>query len=468
MKQSLLICILLLSHICSGQPPTLHALKTMKLVAGNGSSFYMDETPVTYADLYTYVNAGGQKNAYWSYTSYNIPVQPVTGITWYYAVDYCNWRSHCENLTPVYNKTDSLDKWGYPIYSTDLNANGYRLPTAAEFEFAATAGKPINYPWGNEFHDSLANYDTDRGHQSTEWWRLAPVKSQYCNIFGLYNMCGNNWHWCTDWKGNSTNVKNLKGGSWGTVSSELLYSNYASWTSPGNYNYDIGFRCVRSSEHVVDSVIKIDTNVTHSFYKTLYSSPIQPLTQFYDTVFKQRLAQFLGDNYPESIYFKMKVDEQQVLTPYQLADILVESCKKNNINPLFLTAIMISESGFGTVSFPRWYNSPMAFHWQNKLMVNGLPVYESMPGKRNRKYKTLNDGFNAFCKGIRRELYYKAAKKNLDAFHLIYVGYRADEWMNTLARVYRDVAGVRFEATVPATDAGKYIYADWSTLRKQY
>jgi hypothetical protein len=164
----------------------------------------------------------------------------------------------------------------------------------------------------------------------------------------------------------------------------------------------------------------------------------------------------------------MKVDEQQVLTPYQLADILVESCKKNNINPLFLTAIMISESGFGTVSFPRWYNSPMAFHWQNKLMVNGLPVYESMPGKRNRKYKTLNDGFNAFCKGIRRELYYKAAKKNLDAFHLIYVGYRADEWMNTLARVYRDVAGVRFEATVPATDAGKYIYADWSTLKKQY
>jgi hypothetical protein len=81
MKQSLLICILLLSHICSGQPPTLHALKTMKLVAGNGSSFYMDETPVTYADLYTYVNAGGQKNAYWSYTSYNIPVQPVPGIT---------------------------------------------------------------------------------------------------------------------------------------------------------------------------------------------------------------------------------------------------------------------------------------------------------------------------------------------------------------------------------------------------
>ena len=63
---------------------------------------------------------------------------------------------------------------------------------------------------------------------------------------------------------------------------------------------------------------------------------------------------------------------------------------------------------------------------------------------------------------------YKAAKKNLDSFHMIYVGYRADEWMNTLARVYRDVAGIRFEATIPATDAGTYIYADWPTIRKQY
>src|SRR3989338_9259767 len=98
MKQSILIVLLVLSHYCLGQPTTLHALKTMKLVTADSYSFYMDETPVTYQDLYTYVNACGQKNAYWNYTSYNIPVQPVTGITWHYAVDYCNWRSRCENL----------------------------------------------------------------------------------------------------------------------------------------------------------------------------------------------------------------------------------------------------------------------------------------------------------------------------------------------------------------------------------
>ena len=103
--------------------------------------------------------------------------------------------------------------------------------------------------------------------------------------------------------------------------------------------------------------------------------------------------------------------------------------------------------------------------WQNKLMVNGYPTYENKPGKINRKYKTLEEGFEMFCKGIRRDLYYKAAKKNLDAFHLSYVGYRADEWMNTMTRMYRDIAGVRFEPEFPEGDAGKYIYTDWEEVK---
>ncbi len=70
--------VLFISVNAVAQPVTLYGLKTMKLIPGNGiiSSFYMDETPVTYEDFILYVRAGGLKNAYWLYDSYNIPVQP--------------------------------------------------------------------------------------------------------------------------------------------------------------------------------------------------------------------------------------------------------------------------------------------------------------------------------------------------------------------------------------------------------
>jgi len=452
------------------QSSNYYGLKKMRLIETFENqavrNFYMDETPVTYADFKNYVRAGGQKNAYWYYESYNIDVQPVTGISWHEAVDYCNWRSKCEGLKPVYHKIDLFDNWGYPVYERDSSANGYRLPTSEEFESAAKAdNKSTKFIWGDTFYDSLANYDNDRGHKTTEWWRLAPVKSQYKNSFGLYNMCGNIWHWCDDWK-DENKTKYLKGSSWGTIAPSMMTPEKISWSSPGNYNYDIGFRCVRNALGVKDSVAKIDTTIKHEFYSHTEQEVCSPVKNFYDEEFVLQLSRFIDDNYPECINFLMKVDEQEIINAQQMAQLIVTVCQRNKVNPLFLACIMISESGFGTVSFPRWFNNPMAFHWQNKLMTNGLPVYDAKPGVTNRKYKTLEAGFEAFCKGIRRDLYYKAAKKNLDSFHLIYVGYRADQWMLTLSRVYRDIAGIRFEPKFPETDAGKYIYEDWEYIKK--
>lgn len=462
------------------QPQTLYGLKTSKLISIDYSgfeSYYMDETPVTYADFKKYVNAGGEKTAYWFYESYNINEQPVTGISWHHAVDYCNWRSKCEGLKPVYFKSDEMDIYGYPIYKKDTLADGYRLPFWTEFFWASAGEKDykkaleMKYAWGNSFYqdstrnDARSNIDIDSGMKSTQWWRLAPVKSQHKNAFDIYNICGNNWHWCDEWYTEEYS-KYLAGGSWGSIDTAQLTLINRSWCSPGNYNYDIGFRCVKNSSGITDSIIRFDSTVQHDFYKPLSSEIKYELIDFYGKDFRNNLAQFIGDSYPECINFHMKVDQQEKLNRESMADLIIKVCKRNNINPLFLVTVMISESGFGTVSFPRWYNNPMAFHWQNKLMVNGEPVYESLPGKKNRKYKTLEDGFEAFCKGIRRDLYYKAAKKNLDAFHLIYVGYRADEWMNTMTRIYRDIAGVRFEPEFPEGDAGKFIYTDWEEIKK--
>lgn len=66
------------------------------------------------------------------------------GINWYHAVDYCNWRNAIEGISP--------------------DADDYRLPTEAEFEYAARGGlEGKNFPWGDEFSPSLANFDDEKG-----------------------------------------------------------------------------------------------------------------------------------------------------------------------------------------------------------------------------------------------------------------------------------------------------------------
>ncbi len=426
-------------------PKVIYGLKKMVLVPGGTFSFYMDETPVTYEDFQKYVTADGTKPKYWDYETYNQPENPVTGVDWYQAIDFCNWRSKIEGFSPDYN-------------------NGYRLPTEAEFEYAARGGLVDKaFPWGDNFDSSLANYDDEKGIMEGDWWRLAKVKDTPPNNYGLYGMSGNVWQWTNDWY-TFEHTKVLKGGSWGSIDPIYLRVTERSYTTPSNYNYDIGFRCVKSvkEQQSINSAPDLNLKVPYEFYqyKTIYSdNPIQ--IDVYSEEFINLLSQFIADYYPNSIYFQTKIDEQEIINPKQMAELIVELTKEYNINPLFLTGIMVAESGFGSVSFPRWYNNPMAFHWQNALMKNGLPVYER-DSSRNQKFKNLKDGFIAFAEGIRKDVYFNAGTKNLDTFHLIYVGYRADEWMHTISKIYKDVLGIRLEPNYPSENVGKLIYTDWS------
>jgi len=426
-------------------------------------SFYMDETPITYEDFKKYVEAGGKNSKYWEYETYNQPENPVTGIDWYHAVDYCNWRNATEGIP---------------------SEVGYRLPTEAEFEYAARGGlEGKNFPWGDEFNSSLANFDDEKGIMNGDWWRLAKVKDTPPNNYGLYGMSGNVWQWTNDWydpsyyekspknnpNGSETGkTKVLRGGSWGSISPDYLRTAKRSYTTPSNYNYDIGFCCVRPATRTILEKPKINLETPYQFYQypTISEDKSRFIEDVYGEEFLNRLSQFIAENYPNSIYFQTKIDEQEIITPKQIAQLIVDTTKEYNINPLFLTGIMVAESGLGTVSFPRWYNNPMAYHWQNALMKNGLPTYEANPS-RNRKYKNLELGFREFAKGIERDIYVNAAKKDLDAFHLLYVGYRADEWMYTIARVYSDVSGIKLEPHSPVKNIGEYIYTDWNKPKQQ-
>jgi acyl-homoserine lactone acylase PvdQ len=132
------------------------------------------------------------------------------------------------------------------------------------------------------------------------------------------------------------------------------------------------------------------------------------------------------------------------------------------VHPLFLAGILASESGFGTVSFARWWNNPMAYHWENALMPRGTPRYDA-PLRHNRRFRDLREAFAAFSWGVNRPQFVAAARTDLFAFHCRYVGYEAEEWMRTLSRLYRDVLGVEIGPHVPVKGIGQYIYLERST-----
>ena len=438
------------------------------------SGFYMDETPVTYKDFDKYVEVGGSVTRYWAYSSYNIPDQPISGISWYHTISYCNWRSINEGFQPSYTPTGKKDSWGMEIWELDSSANGYRLPTEAEWEYAARGGLEQNdFPWGNNFDDSWANYDTDKGLKKGDWWRLATVKSQKINGFGLYGMAGNIWEWCNDWydsdaysNTDSCNPSGsiegrsrvVRGGGWGSPNPDYLKVYKRSFVAPSNYNYSIGFRCVRPAFSTPTE--KGFQDFKFYTYPQKPENPIDISTiDFYSEEFITKLGKYLGDNFPQSLYFLQDVDGQIKTTPDSLARLIVQESEAAKINPLFVTSIMISESGFATVSFPRWFNNPMAYHWQNKNMGKGLPSYTANKSM-NRKYKDLRAAIKNYAK-IRRDIYFDRAEKDLYSFHILYVGYEAEEWMYTIGKVFREVASVHISPTEPSKNVGRYIYADW-------
>jgi sulfatase modifying factor 1 len=464
--------------------------------------FYMDITPITYKDFKDYALLGGEKNAQWYDENYHKDDLPLTGLTWHQAADFCNWRSKIEGFEPVYELTQQYDSYGYPIFVRNLQANGYRLPTEAEFEYAASCGETQKvFPWGKEFSHTLANFDIERKQSKGKWRRLAPVRELHKNAWGLFGMSGNQWHWCDDWfdadeysknptpynpqGGKIGIVKSLRGGSWGSHSPVFLTVYKRSYTAAGGYNFDIGFRCVRPAKTAIKTsqlnpkitqnptitqkpenenkiTLKNTHEIQHNFYKEEKYHQIQHFKgDIYSAEFTLRLGRFIADYYPNSLYFYQKIDKQPIITPQEMAELIVEVTKQHNIHPLILTGIFAAESGFGSCSVPRWYNNPLAFHWQNKLIANGEPEYNAQIGLKNEKFATLRDNFTAFCQGIRKRFYIVPARKDLEAFHKLYVGYDAHAWMLPISKLYRDVLGIKIDAKNPKTEVGKLIYTDW-------
>jgi formylglycine-generating enzyme required for sulfatase activity len=172
---------------------------------------------------------------------------PVEQVSWFDAVEYCNRRSVMEGLEPAYTISGHTVTW-------NRNANGYRLPTEAEWEYAAKGGgkdNPVFIYSGSNSVDAVAWYSSNSGG------RTHPVGTKQANSLGLYDMSGNVWEWCWDWYGGyssgsqtdplgaatgSTRV--VRGGAWSS-GVMALRSARRGWTTPSYRYWYNGFRLVR-------------------------------------------------------------------------------------------------------------------------------------------------------------------------------------------------------------------------------
>lgn len=163
---------------------------------------------------------------------------PTHPVTWFEAVAWCNEASTASGLEPAYETDGDQVSW-------NVASEGYRLPTEAEWEFAARAGT------GTPVHGALADIawtaaDALQGPQD--------VGLKAANAFGLHDMIGNVWEWCWDYADTARygSYRSLRGGGWDDKSWSCRAS-VRRGSAPDAVLEDVGFRVARGAVGEADA-----------------------------------------------------------------------------------------------------------------------------------------------------------------------------------------------------------------------
>ncbi|MBX7058602.1 MAG: formylglycine-generating enzyme family protein [Leptospirales bacterium] len=203
------------------------------------SAYLMDVREVAYPEYQQCVQAGVCSYAHPNYRHYDGPRQPMVGLTWFQARDYCRWR-------------------------------GKRLPSEAEWEKAARGPDGELYPWGNEPATCQRAIIQESGEKGCGTGRTWDVQSRPVYRYGLYDMAGNSWEWVNDWYSHSYaecgaaclgrdprgpcngadvcpgySEKIVRGGSWWWDGEYAAGSNRRPHFPANHPFHHFGFRCAR-------------------------------------------------------------------------------------------------------------------------------------------------------------------------------------------------------------------------------